>query len=363
MPYLKSLLLGVAMLISWPSHAFKLSPEGTFIERRLAAKSQNTYQQIVARFALAGITKIGEPVHEEITNRMLGCEGDADICGSPDYDPKNAYFIAGVRWNDDPPFRFESGHGSFFGCEPGTTIRLNTVPTCWANVFRYGKKLAAERRNIGDSFPILLRSHFGDLQFLHAMASEQDEAPTTTRTKILVWAEFAWRVALNEFDLSSRVRDTGVEGIAEIFSTKGWSILDLFSLGNPHIRRPEYLSEVALGSLLHLVQDSFAAGHVERAIAKEGEQCPSGEAAPGPIVEFHAYGLQDSALHAAADSRVAFSAHWSSDRPNVVDVGRTIVDGFRRKQNWASMKPYLECIFRLHRDAHPASSGNAFQQR
>lgn len=64
------------------------------------------------------------------------------ICGSSDYEPKNAYVLAGVRWNDDPPFRFEKGQGNYGGCEAGATVRLVTFPRCWANVFKDGEKRA-----------------------------------------------------------------------------------------------------------------------------------------------------------------------------------------------------------------------------
>lgn len=82
-----------------PAEAFKITPEGSFIERKLASCSQSAWEEILSTFALKGIHKIGEPVHEEITNRILGCEGDADVCSAPEYEPKNAYVLAGARWN------------------------------------------------------------------------------------------------------------------------------------------------------------------------------------------------------------------------------------------------------------------------
>jgi hypothetical protein len=122
--------LGFLPLAISQAHAYKLSPEGPFIERKLASRSQSYVEKLVSRFALRGVHKIGSSVHEEITNRVLGCEGDGDICGAPDYEPRNAYVLAGVRWNDDSPLQFETVHGRFGGCEPGKTVRLNTVPWC-----------------------------------------------------------------------------------------------------------------------------------------------------------------------------------------------------------------------------------------
>jgi hypothetical protein len=96
------------------------------------------------------------------------------------------------------------------------------------------------------------------------MASEDGESPAATRAKILMWAEFSWRLALGEFPLTTRVRDLPVVGMKNHFGGKGWSILDLFSLGNPHVRQPAQMAELAFGRMLHMVQDSFAGGHAER---------------------------------------------------------------------------------------------------
>jgi hypothetical protein len=353
-------VLGITLLPP-PAVAFKLKPEGSFIERKLANRSQSYWEKLLSGSALKGIDKIGESVHEEITNRVLGCEGDEDICAAPDYEPKNAYVLAGVRWNDDPPFRFEKDQGNFGGCEPGSTVRLVTFPRCWANVFKNGKKRAGRGEVLNaDNAPLLVRSHFGDLQFLHAMANRDSESASDVRNRIIAWAEFTWRIALGEFSLSTRVKDVPVSGIVEFFGTKGWSIQDLFALGNPHVRKPENMSELAFGSLLHVVEDSFANGHVERAMPDGQEKCPeaaNGYTMPGKIKEFHSYVNQDSSRHGDDDARNAFSANWSGPRPNVVDVGRTLNEFFVRRAPWNEVKPYIECIFTLDTDARPASAG------
>lgn len=360
---LRLALLGF-VLLALPAEAYKLTPEGSFVERKLASRSQSYWEKILSNSALKGIHKIGESVHEEITNRILGCEGDGDVCGAPDYDPKNAYVLAGVRWNDDPPFRFEKGQGNFGGCEPGATVRLVTFPRCWANVFKYGENGAGHGEVFtAENAPLLVRSHFGDLQFLHAMATHDNENASVVRDRIITWAEFTWRTALGEFSLSTRVRDVPVGGIIEFFGTKGWSIQDLFALGNPHVRKPDNMSELAFGSLLHMVEDSFAEGHVERAMPNGQEKCAgtlNGYSMPGRVVEFHSYVQQDSSKHGDDDTRSAFSANWSGPRPNVVDVGRVLNDYFVRRASWNEVKPYIECIFALDKEVRPASAGERY---
>lgn len=148
------------------SFAWQLSPEGTVKEKKLAALNQTKASKFFSSMATVGVTKVGDSVHEEITNRSLGCDGHSDICGDPDDEPDNAYFIAGVRWNDDPPFMFATGQGSFAGCRASQTVRLVTQPLCWYNVFSSAERQAAEgKRFDGSNAPLLVRSHFGDMQF------------------------------------------------------------------------------------------------------------------------------------------------------------------------------------------------------
>lgn len=365
----KKMLCAAAMtaLSGLPAaHAWKLSPEGSFIEKKLASKTQSYYERILAGLALRGIEIIGDSVHEEITNRTLGCEGDKDVCGAPEYDTDFAYYLAGIRWNDDPPFRFSSNSGNFSGCTAGQTVRLVTQPQCWANTFKDGEARAGRGVSLdGSNATILARSHFGDLQFLHAMASADQEPATTTLAKIMAWSEFTWRLALGEYDLETHVVGLPIAGFETLFAkNRDWRVQDLFALGNPHIRTPEAMAKVALGSLLHMVQDSFAGGHVQRRPTLAGRQCDKapGLGQPGRIVQFHSYANQHAGKHGGADSRDAFSVHWSSGRPTVVDVGRELVGMHKRKAPWTEVQPYIECIFALDSTATSASAGDAYKK-
>jgi len=360
--YIFTLML---LMTAVPAYAYKCTPEGSFIEKKLASRTQSRWEKILSSMANKGIHIFGEPVHEEITNRILGCEGEEDICGDPEYDTDNAYVLAGVRWNDDPPFRFETGHGNFSGCDPGATIRLVTFPQCWGNVFKDGEKRAKEgtQFNAASSAPILLRSHLGDMQFLHSMGALDGELPSVTQKNMMMWAEFTWRVALEEYKLEMKVRNVPVEGMEKLFENKGWSILDLFSLGNPHVRKSKNMSEVAFGSLLHMIEDSFALSHTERALTDDKSMCPkliTNCQAPGKIVEFHSYGNQNHASHGEDDIRPAFSVNWSGNKPNVVDIGRVLYEKYQNKEKWESVKDYIECILALDEDARPATPGDAY---
>ncbi|WP_426392267.1 hypothetical protein [Variovorax sp. R-27] len=356
-----SLAIAAFLLMPSASFSFELSPDGTSFEKKLAKKGQPTGERLFGLIADLGVRKFGSPVHEEIANRSMGCDGDADICADPDWDPMQAYVLAGVRWNDDPPFRFESAFGKYRGCKIGDTVRLVVQPECWGRVFVDGKKRAARGDVLNaKTAPLLVRSHFGDMQFLHAMGSVDGELPDITYRRIMMWAEFTWKVATQKIAPDGIVASQDVAGIRDVFGLNGWSVQDLFALGNPNIRKPSYLGAVAFGSLLHTVQDSFSRAHVEREQVTTGAKCPgaSDYAAPGRIREFHAYGHQDSDKHSTADVRAAFSVHWSSGAPSAVDVGRVLAQFYDSQAEWLEVRPYVECVFRLAPNPTVASPGD-----
>jgi hypothetical protein len=273
-----------------PAGAFKLAPNGSPIERALVKKDQRAMDRVASTMIRFGIDKVGEPVHEEITNLMFGCPGGQPICADPEYDSGLGYVLAGVRWNDDPPFEFAPGFGNYPGCPPGKVVRLVTFAECWARVFLDGQRRAAAGERLGrQNAPLLVRSHFGDLQFLHAMASRDGEPAIETHTRIMMWAEFTWKVATLKLGPGDVIVDVPVAGMREVFSGHGWNVQDLFAQGNAHVRKPKYLAEFAFGSLLHLVQDSFSAAHVRREKPVVGRTCgasASMHAAPGRISQF-----------------------------------------------------------------------------
>lgn len=356
----------LAWLLFFPSSisAYSLSPEGTALERRLSRVGESWLQRVLESWALRGIHHFTEPVHEEITQRIYGCEGDASVCADPDLGNASSFVVAGVRWNDDPPFRLEKGQGRGLDCKVEETIRFITQPVCWAGLWRDGKA-RAERGEIFDEpsgVSLLYRSHFGDLQFLHAMASGDGEPAETTRRNILMWAEFSWRTARKEYTLETRLRDIPIEGFDDHFARTGWRVQDLFTLGNYSLRRGVHA--VAFGSLLHMVEDSFARGHVDREEPVYGQDCPGDRRFPRPgrIREFHSYVRQDARKHAEYDSRAKFAMHMSAEKPNVIDVGRVLKEMFEQGQSWDAVKPYLECIFELEEASGTASPGAAFEK-
>jgi hypothetical protein len=344
---------------------FDLSPRGTKFDQDAVKSWSGFLDNLLSKLAGKGLEKFKESVHEEITHRVYECNYEGKtICGDPDAQFATPYVIAGVRWNDDPPFQLKPDQAKGLPCKTSypdgrkITIRFVTQPECWGALFLSAEKnlkaTPGKRFDQASGIVLPLRSHFGDLQFLHSMASGDGEDPAGTREKILGWAEFTWGVVVGEVPLETWLNDVPQPTLNQAFAGSGWRIQDLFALGDPSLR-PQ-IGDVAFGSLLHAIEDSFAAGHVERLEPSAGALCPeSSYRAPGPVVEFHSYGGQKSSNHAAADTREAFVNNRLA--PDVVDVGRVLVSLRKHGAKWGEVKKYLLCVYNFSPAVRKASSG------
>ena len=242
------------------------------------------------------------------------------------------------------------------------TIRLPNFSGCWYSLFRDAEKRAAngEHFNYNTSVALIYRVHFGDLQFFHSMASWEGEPASTTKGRILMWAEFAYKVALGAIKQDVILKDTNVKGMEVIFRSKGWSVENLYTLGDTTFRKR--IPDVAFGSLLHMVEDSFSAAHVARS-EPTGQACKQTpeQKAPGKIQSFHAYNVQDSSKHGEYDSSNALAQHLIAFSPNVVTVGRAVKGYFDSQRPWEELKAYLECVYDLEDPDAPAEAGAALK--
>lgn len=349
--------LGVAAALVSPSLAYKLSPRSTNEERRLAGITSNYWTDMERALAKMSLSGFSEPVHEEITNRMYGCEGD--VCSGGQSTTAPAAVLAGVRWNDDPPFRVTSSQNPSSTCKRSETIRFETQPLCWVALFTAAEKGAARGQDYGPGDAMLYRTHFGDLQFLHSMAARDGESASETKAKLMGWFEMTWRAGQGEYSLDTRLRELPIGPIHAVFGKTEWRMLDLYTQGSgPGLRRE--FNDVAFGSLLHALEDSFAAGHVEREESSGDGTCQAGTisvVAPGAIRSFHAYNHQDHAGHGVADSRAAFMRDLQQTG-HVVQVGRGLVKARRLRIDWAHVAPLFDCLFTLQDPAAEAGPGD-----
>ncbi len=353
---LSSLL--ISTLLAQDALAFKLRPEDE-LNGKLRAVSPRTW---IGRFidtrAAWAIEQFTTPVHEQITNKIWGClDPDSCLATDPKKSSAPAAVIAGVRWNDNPPFELVST--SMKDCT-GRTIWLPNFSDCWYKLFKDGEIQAqkGQRLDLNSGAVIMLRSHFGDLQFLHAMASADTESAAQTRDKVLIWAELAWRVAQGEYKLGTFIVQTNVPNVKEYFRP-GETVQTLFTRGNPTHR--SNIREFAIGALLHTVQDSFSRSHVDRAEPLGTECAGTTYPQPGRIRKFLNYASQDSAKHAHEDASIAVDLQLLQVQPNVVDVGQVLKSMFDNKADWPTARQYLECVFEVENE-HETSGPGTYQR-
>lgn len=348
----------VVALAAIPASAYKLAPQSPQEVRKLNGVTASYWkgvEQAIASFSLDVFT---EPVHEEVTNRIYGCDG-GELCEGAEAANVPPSVLAGVRWNDDPPFRLSKGQARGLRCVTGDTVRFETQPACWGALFWDASKGAARGEVYGPGHAMLYRSHFGDLQFLHAMASRDREPASETKARLMDWFQFAWRTASREYTLDTRLKDVPIPTIQAAFGKTEWRVQDLYAMGATNNLRRE-IDNVAFGSLLHTLQDSFAAGHVEREESSGTQTCTAGGfsvTAPGSIISFHAYNRQSHEAHARADSQAAFITHFQQEG-DAVDLGRAVLKARQARLTWEQVEPLFDCMFTLRNAETPAGPGD-----
>ena len=334
--------------------AFKLKTEATTTEHQvLNLASTWTALGFFDRSTEVAVNSfLNETVHESITHRIWGCEAapDSEQCFAAKDAPVD--LIVGIRWNDNPPFQISDSRYPPH-CQD-VTIRIPALRAdCWLKIFRDGHK--GSRNGIfynGESkSALLLRSHFGDMQFLHSMANEEKEKASATRERIIAWAQLAYQVANNEISAGSYLWNIPIGEFSSLFNRQRyWTAALLFGMGDPKYQKSPGLNQVAFGSLLHMIQDSFARGHVLRR-PTAGATCnlPDNSVVPAPglIAEFRSYARQDNGDHSREDGKAALKAHLLTNSPNVVDIGKSLRAMFEQKKLWKEVRPYIECIFQL----------------
>ncbi|MET3464560.1 hypothetical protein [Variovorax atrisoli] len=202
--------------------------------------------------------------------------------------------ISGVRWNDDichMSHARRSGLWWLLGWMTGLDImRFNNV--------NYA-------------------SHYHEWQFLHAMAPiARSDSPNifqdadTTYKRILMWTELAFRVA--EGTIPAHATLEQAKQYLEPRSHKGFN-LAFRSYAESKIKISFLFTGVddasdaqvrlmALGALLHTLQDSFSSSHVEREFDPVYRMKPL-VGGKGRIVRFHTYRVQSPSRHGIADHR------------------------------------------------------------
>jgi len=309
------------------------------------------------------IKKFRSPVHEEITHLAYKCDDGVGECDRRVANEKQRaprYVLEGVQWNDNPPFQLSLGQARNAPTCVGLPVQLpNLWPGCWGQVFSTAAQLSAPPGDhviFGPESPILQRSHFGDMQFLHAMAPDGELAFLTQR-KIMAWARFVYEVSEGRIAANAIVSTPAAGSGAQFFPpsvNSAYAKLDvttLFTLGSSDIS-PQRVKDMAFGSLLHIIEDSFSKAHVQREPAGK-----NGRRWPGRVEEFHSYAHQDHNLHSDADGRAAFQA--VDTKEVVIEAVRRVVD--KRGAKWDEIEPILTEIFDVVDRGRPAGPGDEYK--
>jgi hypothetical protein len=298
------------------------------------------------------VLAVGEAIHEleaagiDPGELMAGFDVDKlpDLGKKASFDPVDApasfqQFIRGVVWADDPK-------GLLFDKDEDATDYSSGY--MWYSEFGEGEK----GKFAADKSDLISRSHFGDLQFFHGMASVDKEAATTTKQHMLDWARFLIDVATARTAADAKVKD--VAAIKDIFPANAdWTIKQLFGWAKASDVQTR---QRAVGILFHLIQDSHAAGHVERDDK-------------GDIVEFHAYGGQDEHEHGKYDyfakaatlrESIAQTKGAASARQRCTEVLKLIA----RKQSTDEIVKFLdETVFKLAASTRGAGAGTGLGKK
>lgn len=332
-------VVAVMAVLSTHADGFEINPnhDPELIKRSLKTE----YRRFLSRLSL--------PTHEELTELSIRCaEGKLDKawCNLPAADMSGAvrypeaFVVQGVRWNDDP--------NNFFNVDQDVT---------WL----FWLKAAAYTPNIDQTYPLEYRSHYGDLQFLHGMSHHGDRLPEVTHQRIVHWAHFAYDVATRRISpdapLHTLVKDYPFVKALTGTSKRKWTVRKLFTNVNDVLwpkfddvpANDEQLAALALGALLHTVQDSFSPSHVERS--------PVNADGNWPVLAWLDYKQQNPHCHGGADKMIDWITDEASPKP-AIEWGSRIVQQAMLGARWHGEveEMFRSKVFKL--DSH-AKSGYA----
>lgn len=351
------------IFMSYNVSAFKMDPYSTYIQ------NSDSYEK-----------KFIEPVHENLTIKSLNLAKKEYSSISINRED----LVFGVRWNDDP-LQFFKSHPTDF--------------------FVYYKDSCTREDNIDASWDLLYRTHCGDMQFLHSMASMKNETAEETKAKIMMWAEFTYKVSTGEIPHNYRFENISNKLSPEskvlfdklITNNKSirieWQPEDLFSLecdrdfsilnwfhsfisdvrptelscsdfNNDHT--PSAIQDRSLGSLLHLLQDSFSDSHVQREplhIEKISLLTNRGR-----IENFLIYTEQNEKAHSMADLNYRNDTSATLKGNNdLVSISKQVIilsnkERITSEKNWPKVKGILNNAFELV-DVQALPSGGKYESR
>ena len=341
-----TLLLNIATLEF--SHAFKLDPYSNF----------ETESRAFEKGARSKLFEL-EPIHETLTLKAIAA---AQIKEDYKTDVFLQEIITGVRWNDDP---------------------LNMSMHRPADWYASYTDSCDGSEEIDPDWDLLYRTHCGDMQFLHAMASSKKESAGQTKERILMWLEFTFKIASGQIDKDWRFRSMGkyLENksallFKELLTNNGltreewqpewmfalkcdrsfsltamifrWRLTELSCADKNNVSTEEHIQNIALGSLIHVLQDSFSGSHVLRVNpARVGVSKVTGV---GKVVQFGNYAMQTKDSHNNADLKYLEDDHTEGfDLTEITarTIELVVQQRSDKRERWEEAKQLFENLFEL----------------
>jgi hypothetical protein len=271
----------------------------------------------------------GSPVHEKMTKASINL---SNIHGRSFNEIYDLPYLKGIYWNDDPEQML---------CPWCDYSHIKKWGPKWAVIFLAAKSKATQKDNpivFTNGDRLLSRSHFGDLQFIHAMAYKDGIPAKETLKKMLIWSEFTYKVGIGDISGKTIIKDVEIQGFSELFS-KNSEIYNNDIASFFHDRR---VKRIAIGSLLHLIQDSYSLSHVNRKIIDSEKRrfCRT------RVIRFHSYSGQDSTKHANEDKWPDNLALTTNDIVcNPITAGEKILAYYAKDnfsgEKWDEVKKFL----------------------
>ena len=343
-------------------------------------------------YGIEGPWNIGDPVHENLAlaalyqqRQLLGlsnCNFNALWA-----DPLLNEYLRGVFWNDDPDvLLFDQRSDDDANFSSGAK---------WYQQFN-----SAEEASSNDLTNFTGRSHFWDMQYLHGMACVSGESPQTTQARILMWAELMYKVAIGQpVNGNPAAYSTTPENVAAILlsavaipetapadptlsfgyyfssATKPKNTVSLKTLlteGDPYTGLD--IAKRALGTVMHMIQDSYARGHTRRVLTNpqdvQSQTTTSITFKPGTwgkwgsVLTFHTYRGQNHDEHKAFDEDSAPMDPTNPDSFNnlvggrdAIEYCRQLLSYFANLVRWeAGADLFFANVFALDPGATPADT-------
>ncbi|WP_071872321.1 hypothetical protein [Atopomonas hussainii] len=366
-----SIVAALALLAPCSASAFKLNP----CLRVLVYDKHILEQEKIRQFNQCGRApeQLRHAVHEHMTNFAIdeyrgsgflinAAKSPADVKSgrqvlnymtdpswnkSPSATVHNTHaIIFGSWWNDDP-LMYTWGSGGDF------VKGLRRLKKQFDNSSTYYAGGVANCDVAANDF-LGWHSHFGPLQYLHFMTNLDNshgdqERLDDTLNRSLIWIEFAYKVATGALPPDAPLTEQdehhlGLPSISKNYclsTPDNTKIRTLFArAGVPIALRDQRTPDVALGSIFHILQDSFSPSHTCRVEMRVNGQYVAA------LKHVYNYSEQDHKAHGRMDTYPGWLLTYAKTGEHVyandpVVVGAWLLKAVDAKTPWIEVKEYL----------------------